>query len=137
MTTQIKETLEINDEQALILLRNTIKQKAVSLNFSTLEQTKIITAASELGRNMLLYAKKGKVYLEQLTYNSRNGLRITFQDNGPGITNLDQAMQNGVSSGSGLGLGLPGAKRLVNEFNIKSEPGKGTTVTIILWKNAR
>ncbi len=137
MTTQIKDSLEINDEQALILLRNTIRKQALALNFSTLEQTKLITAASELARNMLLYAKNGQVFLEQLVRNGRHGIKLTFQDQGPGIPDIEAAMRNGVSTGTGLGLGLPGAKRLVNEFDIKSTPGKGTVVTIILWKYER
>ncbi|HSI90419.1 MAG TPA: anti-sigma regulatory factor [Adhaeribacter sp.] len=137
MKTRTKETLEINDEQALISLRNTIRDRANSVGFGTLEQTKLITAASELARNMLLYAGSGNIILEQVAVNGRTGLKLTFQDQGPGIANIEQAMESGYTSGTGLGLGLPGAKRLVNEFEIKSKPGSGTVVKIILWKHER
>lgn len=137
MTLQTKQTLPIEEEHGLILLRNTLRKQAETLQFSSLEQTKLITAASELARNILLYARKGKVTIEHLNPTGRHGLRLTFEDKGPGIANITQALQNGHSSGTGLGLGLPGAKRLVNEFDIKSTPGQGTTITIILWKHGR
>ena len=98
-------------------------------------QTKLITAASELVRNMLRYANGGQGTLEIIMQNNNKGVRLTFADKGPGIKDLKQAMQDGYSTGKSLGLGLPGAKRLSNEFDIKSEAGKGTTVTIIRWKN--
>ena|SRR5688572_19183899 len=137
MTIQTKKILAIAGEHDLILLRNLVREHAVALNFSSLYQTKLITAASELARNIILYAKNGKVTLEQLNPTGRHGLKLTFEDQGPGIPDLKLAMQNNYSTGTGLGLGLPGAKRLVNEFDIKSTVGKGTTVTIILWKNGR
>lgn len=98
-------------------------------------QTKLITAASELVRNMLRYASGGEAILEIVIRNNIKGVRLTFADKGPGIKDIKQAMQDGFSTGKSLGLGLPGAKRLSNEFDIKSEVGKGTTVTIIRWKN--
>lgn len=137
MNNPTKLNLPINDESGLILLRTTIRDLTAGLGFSTLEQTKLVTAASELGRNMLLYAKKGHVLIEQLQQNGRQGLKITFADQGPGIADLKLALQNNYSTGTGLGLGLPGAKRLVNEFDIQSVPGKGTTITIITWKHGR
>ena len=137
MTIQTKQTLEITNEHGLILLRNLIRENAAALNFSPLEQTKLITAASELARNIILYAKNGNVTLEHLNPAGRPGLRLTFEDKGPGMPDINLALQNDYSTGTGLGLGLPGAKRLVNEFEIKSTVGKGTTVTIILWKNGR
>jgi len=98
-------------------------------------QTKLITAASELVRNMLRYANGGEAILEIVVRNNVKGVRLTFVDKGPGIKDIKQAMQDGFSTGRSLGLGLPGAKRLANEFDIKSEVGKGTTVSIIRWKN--
>ena len=137
MTTQTKQTLEIANEHGLILLRNMVRENAAALKFSTLEQTKLITAASELARNILLYAKNGNVTLELLNPTGRPGLKLTFEDQGPGIPDIKLALQNNYSTGTGLGLGLPGAKRLVNEFDIKSTVGKGTTITIIIWKHGR
>lgn len=137
MTTLTKQILAIEEEHGLVVLRNTLRKLAESLLFSTLEQTKLITAANELARNMLLYARKGKVTIEHLNPTGRNGLRLTFEDKGPGIPDINLALQNGHSTGTGLGLGLPGAKRLVNEFDIKSTMGQGTTVTVILWKHGR
>ena len=137
MTKPIKQTLELIGEHDLILLRNLVRENALALQFSNLEQTKIITAASELARNILLYATKGKITLEHLSPMGRNGLKLTFEDQGPGISDIKLALQNNYSTGSGLGLGLPGAKRLVNEFHIQSAPGQGTSITIILWKNGR
>jgi serine/threonine-protein kinase RsbT len=102
---------------------------------SILNQTKLITAASELVRNMLKYASGGVVILEIVSKDRTTGVKLTFTDQGPGIADIKLAMQDGYSTGKSLGVGLPGAKRLVNEFDIKSEVGKGTTVTIIRWKN--
>ena len=98
-------------------------------------QTKLITAASELVRNMLNYANGGKILIEIVSRGRDNGIRLTFADKGPGIKDISLAMKDGYSTGKSLGLGLPGAKRLSNEFNIQSESGKGTTVTIIKWSN--
>jgi serine/threonine-protein kinase RsbT len=136
MTTLIN-TLEISEEYALVLLRNIIRDQTNALGFSLLEQTKFITAASELARNILLYATSGKVLIEKLNNNGRFGLKLTFEDKGPGISDLKKAMENGFSTGKGLGMGLPGAKRLVNEFVINSTPGKGTVVQITVWKHGR
>lgn len=98
-------------------------------------QTKLITAASELVRNMLKYGKGGKVTIEIISKGRDNGVRLVFEDKGPGIPDLNLALKDGYSTGKSLGLGLPGAKRLVSEFDLKSEVGKGTTVTVIKWKN--
>jgi serine/threonine-protein kinase RsbT len=98
-------------------------------------QTKLITAASELVRNMLKYANGGVAIIEVISQGRDNGIRLVFQDQGPGIKDIPQAMKDGFSTGKSLGLGLPGTKRLVNEFDIKSTVGEGTTVTIIKWKN--
>jgi serine/threonine-protein kinase RsbT len=98
-------------------------------------QTKLITAASELVRNMLRYAEKGTVLIEVISRGRDSGIRLTFEDRGPGIADIGQALKDGYSTGKSLGLGLPGARRLVNEFDIQSEVGKGTKVTIVKWVN--
>ncbi|WP_205504218.1 anti-sigma regulatory factor [Rufibacter psychrotolerans] len=130
-----KEKFPIEKEQDVILFRNRIKELATRTGMSLVNQTKLMTAASELVRNMLRYAGGGVTLLEIVSRSSIPGVRLTFIDEGPGIKDVHQAMKDGFSTGKSLGLGLPGAKRLVNEFDIKSEPGKGTTVTIIRWKN--
>ena len=135
MMTLSKETLTIQRETDVVYFRNKAKESAVKIGMSMVGQTKLITAASELVRNMLRYANGGEAIIEIVVQNSVKGIRLTFADKGPGIKDLKLAMQDGFSTGRSLGLGLPGAKRLSNEFNIKSEEGKGTTVTIIRWKN--
>ncbi|MFC5533829.1 anti-sigma regulatory factor [Rhodocytophaga aerolata] len=135
MIVMTKESLQILKEQDVILFRNRVKEFATKIGMSLLNQTKLITAASELVRNMLKYANGGVVILEIIGKDRVTGIRLTFTDKGPGIADIRLAMKDGYSTGKSLGLGLPGAKRLVNEFDIKSEVGKGTTVTIIRWKN--
>ena len=130
-----KDTMRIEKEQDVVLFRNRVKEFAVKIGMGLVNQTKLITAASELVRNMLKYAGGGSVLIEAITQGRDNGIRLTFQDNGPGIKDIARAMKDGYSSGKSLGIGLPGTKRLVNEFDIKSEVGKGTTVSIIKWKN--
>lgn len=131
-----KNTMQILKEQDVIVFRNRLKEISTKIGMSLLSQTKLITAASELVRNMLKYASGGTVHLETINSNGKTGIRLVFQDKGPGIPDIKEAMKDGFSTGKSLGVGLPGAKRLVNEFNIQSEPGVGTTVTIIRWKNA-
>ncbi len=131
-----KDTMQIQKEQDVVIFRNRVKEFAVKIGMSLLNQTKLITAASELVRNMLKYANGGMVLLEIISNNGKTGVRLVFEDKGPGIADIKMAMQDGFSTGKSLGLGLPGTKRLVNEFDIKSELGKGTTVSIIRWKNA-
>jgi serine/threonine-protein kinase RsbT len=106
----------------------------VELRFSLVDQTKIVTAASELARNTLDYGGGGMVKLESLQEGIRRGLRLTFEDKGPGIPDLDLALKDGYTTGGGLGMGLSGTKRLVNEFNIVSQVGEGTCITITKWK---
>lgn len=130
-----KETLSIQREPDVVFFRNKTREFAVKIGMSLVGQTKLITAASELVRNMLRYANGGEATLEIILRNNVKGVRLTFADKGPGIRDVRQAMQDGYSTGKSLGLGLPGAKRLSNEFDIKSEVGQGTTVTIIRWKN--
>lgn len=130
-----KESMRIEKEQDVVPFRNRVKEYAVKIGMSLLNQTKLITAASELVRNMLKYAGGGTVLIEALTQGRDAGVRLTFQDKGPGIKDISLAMKDGFSSGKSLGIGLPGTKRLVNEFDIKSIVGEGTVVTIIKWKN--
>ena len=115
-------------------MRQAVRERAVTLGFGLVDQTKIVTAASELARNAMLYGGGGDVEIAQLAAGSRKGLRLTFIDQGPGIDDIQLAMKDGFTSGSGLGLGLGGARRLVNEFALESTPGSGTRVTIIRWR---
>lgn len=127
--------MQIEKEQDVVPFRNRVKEYAVKIGMSLVNQTKIITAASELVRNMLKYGGGGIVLLEVVSQGRDTGIRLTFSDNGPGIQDISLAMKDGYTTGKSLGIGLPGAKRLVSEFDIKSEVGTGTTVMILKWKN--
>jgi len=127
--------MQLVREKDVIPFRNRLKEMATKIGMGILNQTKLITAASELARNMLKYAQGGIVNIEVVSKGRENGIRLVFSDSGPGIADIKLAMKDGFSSGKSLGLGLPGTKRLVSEFNIESEVGKGTTVTVIKWKN--
>jgi serine/threonine-protein kinase RsbT len=120
----------------IVQVRQAVRAWAVELRFSLVDQTKIVTAASELARNTVIYGGGGTVELERLESGGRRGLRLTFADHGPGIADVEQAMKDGYTSGSGLGLGLGGARRLSNEFEIRSKPGEGTVVRIARWRLA-
>ena len=135
MITLSEDAIMVFKEPDVVLFRNRLKEIATKIGMSLLNQTKLITAASELTRNMLKYAGGGNTLIEVVSENGQNGVRITFSDEGPGIPDVQLAMQDGFSTGKSLGLGLPGARRLVSDFNIVSEPGKGTIVTILKWKN--
>jgi serine/threonine-protein kinase RsbT len=115
-------------------MRQALREQAVALGFSLVDQTKIVTAASELGRNTLVHGRGGEVALHVVAEGGRRGLRLVFSDAGPGIADIELAMKDGYTSGGGMGLGLGGAKRLSNEFRIDSQPGSGTRVTITRWK---
>jgi serine/threonine-protein kinase RsbT len=128
------ESRPIRSGQDVVLVRQAVRQWAIDLKFSLVDQTKIITAASEIARNTLDYGGGGTVRLEALNDDDRRGLRLIFEDKGPGIENIGQALKDGYTTGSGLGLGLGGAKRLVNEFDIVSRPGEGTRVTLTRWR---
>ena len=130
------ETASINSSSDIVRVRQLVRDWAISMGFSLVEQTKIVTAASELARNALDYGGGGQVRLEVLQNELRRGLKVTFVDEGPGIPNLEQALKDGFSTGTGMGLGLSGAKRLVNEFEIDSVPGRGTKVSITRWRNS-
>lgn len=116
------------------MVRQTVRQRAVDLGLSLVDQTKLITAASELARNTIQHGGGGQAIIEVINDGTRRGLRLTFEDNGPGIADISLAMRDGYSSKGGLGLGLSGAKRLSNEFSISSVPAEGTRVVITRWK---
>ena len=128
------EILPLQSSEHVVTVRQAVRQRAVELGFSLVDQTKIITAASELGRNAIQHGGGGQAMVEVITDGLRRGLRLTFEDKGPGIADIATAMRDGFSTGSGLGLGLSGAKRLSNEFAITSAPGEGTRVVITRWK---
>ena len=128
------ETLSLRAPEDVVIARQHVRARAIQQGFSLVDQTKLVTAASELARNTLHYGGGGTMCLELLSEGTRRGVRLTFEDQGPGIANISEAMRDGYSSGGGLGLGLGGAKRLANEFSIESTPGTGTKVTIARWR---
>ena len=128
------ESLRIDSGEQLVAVRQAVRAKAEALRFSLVDQTRIITAASELARNTLQHGRGGNVSIEIVENGTRRGLRLTFKDKGPGIPDVELAMKDGYTTGSGLGLGLGGSKRLVNDFAIQSKVGEGTEVTITKWK---
>jgi serine/threonine-protein kinase RsbT len=129
-----RETLEIRSSADIVHVRQQVRTWAVEIGFGLVDQTKIVTAASELARNTVDYGKGGTVTLETLQSGSRKGLRLVFEDKGPGIIDINLAMTDGYTSNHGLGLGLSGSKRLMHEFEIISKVGKGTKITIVRWK---
>ncbi|MEH1949155.1 anti-sigma regulatory factor [Nostoc sp.] len=131
---QKTETIDIQSSTDVVLVRQSVRQLAVEIGFGLVDQTKIITAASELARNTLDYGGGGTVKLETLQEGRRRGLRLTFEDRGPGIPDIDLALKDGFTTGNGLGMGLGGAKRLANEFEIQSAVGEGTRIIIVRWK---
>lgn len=127
-------TLPLTDERDIVQCRAAVRKLAIDLKFSLVEQTKMITAASELARNAVVYGGGGQMRWEILTQGLRKGLRLHFEDQGPGIPDVELALTDGWTSGGGLGMGLSGSKRLVNEFDIRTAPGEGTCVSITRWK---
>jgi len=127
------DTLSLRSSEDIVLVRQAVRTTAVDLRLSLVDQTKIVTAASELARNTLDYGGGGTVRIQALQDGSRRGLRLTFEDKGPGIPDVERALKDGYTTGSGLGLGLGGARRLSSEFAIESRPGEGTKVTIARW----
>lgn len=128
------ETMTIQSSGDVVLVRQAVRQFAVEIGFGLVDQTKIVTAASELARNTLDYGGGGTVKLETLQETGRRGLKLTFEDHGPGIPDIELALKDGFTTGSGLGMGLGGAKRLASEFEIQSAVGEGTRVVIVRWK---
>lgn len=128
-------TLPVRSGEDVVKVRQAVRTVAMDLGFSLVDQTKVITAASELARNTLAYGGGGEVRIERLNEGpKRTGVRLTFEDRGPGISNIDLALTDGYTTGNGLGLGLNGARKLSHEFDIWSQPGVGTRVTITRWK---
>jgi len=134
MSSLTKGESPLRSEHDIVLARQQVRRLTQELKFSLVDQTKMVTAASELARNALIYGRGGAMYWEVLQVESRTGLKLLFADEGPGIANMDLAMTDGWTSGNGLGMGLTGAKRLVNEFEIDSKVNGGTRVTITRWK---
>ena len=127
------DTLPLRTVEDLVQVRQFVRTRMVEQGFGLLAQTKMVTAASELGRNAVVYGGGGSARVDLLADGERSGLRAVFQDLGPGIADIAQALRNGYTTGAGLGLGLGGSRRLVDEFEIRSAPGQGTAVTITMW----
>ncbi len=134
MATIRDDVVQVRTENDVVVARQMVRRWATDLGLGLVDQTKIVTAASELARNTVSYGGGGTMRLEAMLEGARKGLRLTFEDRGPGIANLDLALQDGYTTGGGLGLGLGGSRRLVNEFDIRSVVGQGTRVTIARWK---
>jgi serine/threonine-protein kinase RsbT len=126
--------MEIRASDDIVRVRQAVRAKTVSLGFGLVDQTKVITASSELARNTLDYGGGGTVRLETVANGTHSGVRITFEDQGPGIADMELALTDGYTTGNGMGLGLSGAKRLSHEFELWSKPGEGTRVSILRWK---
>lgn len=134
MTAPSAESMPVETDEHVVRVRQAVRAKAIELGFSLVEQTKVVTAASELARNAIHHGGGGRAVVEVLIEGPRRGLRLTVEDDGPGIADIGQAMKDGFTTGGGLGLGLAGARRLSSEFEITSAPGRGTRVVIVRWK---
>ena len=134
MGTLQTEKLMVRTTDDIVNVRQTVRKIAIGTGFNLVDQTKIITAASELARNTVIYGGGGVLKIEVLTNGNRSGVKLIFEDDGPGIPDVELALKDGYTSGQGLGMGLGGARRLSNEFEIDSKPGKGTRVAITKWK---
>ncbi|MBV8845096.1 MAG: anti-sigma regulatory factor [Bryobacterales bacterium] len=134
MQTTTSDRLTVRAEEDVVKVRQATRSLAQKTGLNLVDQTKVVTAASELARNTLVYGGGGEVLIEAISDGMRSGVRLTFEDKGPGIADIELAMKDGFTSGTGLGLGLSGAKRLANEFRIESRLGEGTTVVITKWK---
>jgi serine/threonine-protein kinase RsbT len=128
------ESMEIRAAEDVVAVRQAVRRKAVALGFGLVDQTKVVTASSELARNTLDHGGGGIAHLEILENDRRAGIRLIFEDQGPGIADIERALTDGYTSGGGMGLGLGGSKRLSHEFDITSQPGVGTKVSIVRWK---
>ena len=135
MQVEKRETLPIRTEEDIVTVRQVVRRWCGEVGFGLVDQTKIVTAASELGRNALVYGRGGVVELMSVVDQGRRGLALKFDDNGPGIADVELALRDGYTTGRGLGLGLGGARRLMNEFEVRTTPGAGTTVTVARWKH--
>lgn len=130
---QVKVKVQSQDD--VVLVRKEVRRISIECGLNLIEQTKVVTAASELARNTFVYGGGGRVCIESVDDSRRKGVRLTFEDHGPGIANIEAAMKDGYTTGNGLGLGLGGAKRLSSEFQIESEPGKGTRIVLVRWRD--
>lgn len=128
------DTRLIRTSEDVVMVRQAVREFAKAAGFSLVDETKIVTAASELARNVIQYGGGGSVLLEGLNDDVRRGVRLVFEDQGPGIADIETALRDGYSTGGGLGLGLSGARRLANEFEIQSRPGEGTRIAITRWR---
>src|ERR1700748_3728529 len=131
MRTLSSESLNVQSSEDIVVVRQAVRKKAVTLGFGLVDQTKFVTAASELARNTLDYGGGGGVQIELIENKMKSGLRLIFEDQGPGIPDIELALKDGYTSGNGMGLGLGGAKRLAHEFEIDSKPGIGTKVYVV------
>lgn len=128
------EEMPLRHPDDVVRARQVVREWSVQLGFGLVDQTKIVTAASELARNTIVHGGGGRMRLERLEAGGRAGLRLTFQDEGPGIPDVNRALQDGYTTGAGLGLGLGGSRRLVHEFDVQSRPGEGTRVVVARWR---
>jgi serine/threonine-protein kinase RsbT len=129
-----RELVQLKNSNDVVLARQKVRQYATEMRFSLVDQTKLVTAASELARNALVHGKGGQMIVEVVAAGAKAGLKLIFEDQGPGIPDIDRALKDGFTTGGGMGLGLGGSKRLVNEFAIESAAGKGTRITVVRWK---
>jgi serine/threonine-protein kinase RsbT len=134
MQVQSSQSISVRTSEDVVAVRQLVRKGSLLLGFTIVDQTKIVTASSELARNLLIYGGGGVAIVEIVQNGGRSGLRLTFEDQGPGIPDIELALRDGYSSGTGMGLGLGGAKRLSHDFEIDSAPGKGTRVSIVRWK---
>ena len=134
MSTLKREQMPLKNSSDVVLARQKVRQWSTELRFSLVDQTKLVTAASELARNALDHGQGGEMTIEVVNGLSKPGIKLIFEDHGPGIADIEAALKDGFTTGSGMGLGLGGSKRLVNEFSIESEVGKGTRITVLRWK---
>jgi len=134
MTVTRSESIPVRSQEDVVAVRQRVRAVAAEEGFRLVDQTKLVTAASELARNTFIYGGGGAGFIEIVENGGRKGLRVTFEDSGPGIADIELAMKDGYTTGAGLGLGLSGAKRLSNEFEITSSPGEGTRVSILRWR---
>jgi serine/threonine-protein kinase RsbT len=134
MTVTNFESMELRSSEDIVPVRQAVRKKAIALGFGLVDQTKVVTASSELARNTIDYGGGGTVRLELVQNGGRSGLRLVFEDQGPGIPDIELALKDGYTTGQGMGLGLGGAKRLSHEFEISSTPGEGTRISILRWR---
>jgi len=134
MASKTIETMPIRSDQDVVMIRQRVRARTVELGFSLVDQTKMVTAASELARNTLQHGRGGDVHMEEVVNGIKRGLRLSFVDRGPGIADVALALTDGYTTGGGLGLGLSGSRRLVNDFEVESKVGEGTRVTVTRWK---